>query len=177
MQIYYYSPETLFYWIVAYSVYEWIAIYLILWYAKAKNKKTPIEYYSVVPSWVPVAGDFLYTTAILLTAQLIFKQFESKISKYIKSKLLAFVLVAVAVQWIFDLTFAYFVTSMPPGFSKYINFFQRYIKEAKFGAVIADSIWIIGWLLLTVWFMNYVPLTVASLILTLSLFSWLVVKW
>jgi hypothetical protein len=177
MEIYYFSPETLFYWIVAFSIYEWFAIYLILAFSYTYNYKTPIEYYSKLPSWVPVSGDFIYTTLILITAQIIFKRFESKISKYIKSKLLAFILVAVAVQWIFDLTFAYFVMTSPPGFSKYVSFFKKYINEASFGAVISDSIWLVGWLLLTVLCMKYVPLPVATLILSLSLFAWLVVKW
>jgi hypothetical protein len=177
MEIYYFSPQTLFYWIVAYSIYEWIAIHFILEFSKAYNQKTPIIYYTKMPSWVPVIGDFIYTTVILLVAQIIFKQFESKLSKYVKSKLLAFIGIAVAVQWIFDLAFAYIVMSMSPGFSKYVSFFQSYIKEAGFGAAVSDSIWVIGWLLVTVLCMDYVPLPVACLILSLSLFMWLVVKW
>jgi hypothetical protein len=177
MEIYYFSPQTLFYWTVAYSIYEWIAIYLIIEISRINNHKTPIRYYSILPSWVPVSGDFIYTTIILITAQILFTQFESKLDEYIKSKLLAFIVILVLVQWTFDLLFAYIVMSVPSGFSKYVSFFQSYIKEVGYGAALADSIWIVGWLLLTLLCIKYVPISVGTLIIFLSLFIWLVVKW
>lgn len=176
MEIYKFSLETLLYWIVAFSIYEWITFIFIL--SISKNKfKTPIEYYRVLPSWVPVFGDFIYTTAILLTAQLALPLVTQYVKYDQKYKLAVFILLAVIIQWIYDLSFAYFITSMPAGYSKYISFFQRYIKEVGIWAAISDSIWVVGWLLLTVILMNYVSLNVATLILSLSLFLWLVVKW
>jgi len=135
-----------------------------------------VEYYKSLPSWVAVSGDFIYTTAILLTAQLVFKWIEPfvSVSAY---KLPAFLGVAVLTQWVYDLLFAQFVLTMPSGFSKYVSYFQRYIKEVTFGAAVSDSIWMLGWLLLTVLCMKYVSLPVALLILSLSLFAWLVTKW
>lgn len=176
MEVYYFSPEVLFYWIVAFSVYEWIAISTIL--ALSKNRFiTPIEYYTKVPSWVAVGGDFIYTTAILLTAQFLFKWVEPFALQSNMSKLVAFILLAIAVQWVFDLVFAQSILALPSGFSQYVAYFQKYIKEVTFGAAISDSIWMVGWLLLTILFIKYIPLHIATLILSMSLFLWLVVKW
>jgi hypothetical protein len=176
LEIYRFSPVVLFYWLVAFSVYEWIAISVIL--AFSKNRfKTPLEYYQDLPSWVAVSGDFIYTTAILLTAQLVFHWIEPYVTKIKAPKLGAFIVLIVLVQWVFDLTFAQGVLALPSSFSKYVNYFQRYIGEVTFGAAISDSIWMVGWLLLTLLFIKYVPLHIGALILSLSLFLWLVVKW
>lgn len=179
MNIYYFSPQTLFYWLVAFSIYEWVAIYIILAFSQNKYR-TPVEYYTKLPSWVSVSGDFIYSTAIFLTAQLVFKMLEQ--SKTIKmndnlTKVLVFLGIIIATQWIYDLTFAFIVMNIPNGFSKYVSFFQRYIKEVNFGAVISDSIWLVGWLFLTMILIQYVSLPYACLILTLSLFAWLVIKF
>lgn len=176
MELYRFSLQTLFYWLVAFSIYEWVAIYVILMFSK-NRLRTPVEYYKDLPSWVAVSGDFIYTTAILLTAQFIFRWIQPFVIRYSIPKLVAFIMLAVIVQWVFDLTFAQIVLRLPSGFSKYVNYFQRYIGEVTFGAAISDSIWMIGWLLLTVVFMKYVSMPLAMLILVLSLFSWLVVKW
>ena len=171
-----FSPETLFYWLVAFSVYEWMSIYVIL--AFSRNRlTTPEEYYRKLPSWVAVSGDFIYTTAIFLTAQLLFKWIAPLASRYGVNKLVAFILLAVVVQWVYDLTFAQIVLGLPSGFSKYVSYFQRYIKEVTIGAAISDSIWMVGWLLVTLVMIKYVPLHIATLISVLSLFIWLVVKW
>jgi hypothetical protein len=127
-----------------------------------------------------VSGDFIYSTAIFLTAQLIFKMLEQ--SKTIKmndnlTKVLVFIGIIIAIQWVYDLSFAFIVMNLPNGFSKYVAFFQRYIKEVNFGAVISDSIWLVGWLLLTMFIIQYVSLPYACLILTLSLFACLVIKF
>jgi len=176
MELYTFSPEALFYWLVAFSVYEWFSIAVIL--AFSKNRlSTPEEYYRKLPSWVAVSGDFIYTTAIFLTAQFLFKWVGPIAVRYAVPKLFAFILLAVAVQWVYDLTFAQTVLSLPSSFSKYVSYFQRYIKEVTFGAAISDSIWMVGWLLVTLFMMKYVPFHIATLILVLSLFSWLVVKW
>ena len=171
-----FSPETLFYWLVAFSVYEWMSIYVIL--AFSRNRlTTPEEYYRKLPSWVAVSGDFIYTTAIFLTAQLLFKWVSPIATRYGVNKLVAFILLAVVVQWVYDLTFAQIVLGLPSGFSKYVSYFQRYIKEVTIGAAISDSIWMVGWLLVTLVMIKYVPLHIATLISVLSLFIWLVVKW
>lgn len=176
MDLYTFSPQVLFYWLVAFSVYEWLSVSVIL--AFSRNRlTTPEEYYRKLPSWVAVSGDFIYTTAIFLTAQLLFKWIGPMAVRYAVPKVVAFILLAVAVQWIYDLTFAQTVLSLPSSFSKYVSYFQRYIKEVTFGAAISDSIWMVGWLLVTLFMMKYVPLHIATLILVLSLFSWLVVKW
>lgn len=171
-----FSPQTLFYWLVAFSVYEWMSIYVIL--AFSRNRlTTPEEYYRKLPSWVAVSGDFIYTTAILLTAQLLFKWVSPMAVRYGVNKWVAFILLAVLVQWFYDLTFAQTVLALPSSFSKYVSYFQRYIKEVTFGAAISDSIWMVGWLLVTFFMMKYVPVHIATLILMLSLFMWLMVKW
>ena len=173
MEIYRFSPEILLYWTVAFSIFEWIAIYTILSFSK-NRLKTPVEYYRSLPSWVAVSGDFIYTTAILLTAQFAFKWVEPYIKLY---KFPAFLGVAIVIQWMYDLVFAQFVLALASGFSQYVSYFQRYIKEVTFGAAISDSIWMVGWLLVTLFMMRYIPVHIATLILVLSLFMWLVVKW
>jgi len=176
MELYHFSLPTLLYWLVAFSIYEWIAIWIILSFSK-NRLTTPIEYYKTLPSWVAVSGDFVYTTAILLTAQLLFRWVEPYAIRFLVPKLIAFIILAVIIQWIFDIIFAKTVLSLPSNFSKYVSYFQRYIKEVSFGAAISDSIWMIGWLLLTALFIKYVPLHIAVLVLSLSAFTWLVVKW
>jgi len=173
MEIYRFSLETLLYWTVAFSIYEWIGIYIIRSFSKNKFK-TPVEYYRDLPSWVAVSGDYIYTTVIFLTAQIVFKWVDPFVAEY---KLIAFLGVAVAVQWIYDLLFAQFVLAMPSGFSKYVSYFQRYIKEVTFGAAIADSIWVTSWILVTVLCMKYISIPFAFLILFISLFAWLAIKW
>lgn len=176
MELYQFSAITLFYWLAAFSVFEWIAIWVILLFSHGRFK-TPIEYYRELPSWVAVSGDFIYTTAILLTAQLIFRWMEPFIVKMAVPKLGSFIVLMVLIQWIFDLTFAKTVLSLPSHFSKYVDFFQRYIKEATFGAAVSDSIWMVSWIAITILFMKFVPFHIAALILSLSAFIWLVVKW
>lgn len=176
MELYTFSLQTLFYWLVAFSVFEWVAIYVILMFSKNKLK-TPIEYYKDLPSWVAVSGDFIYTTAILLTTQFVFRWIQPFAVRYTISPLVTFIGLAVVVQWVFDLTFAQIVLGLPSHFSKYVDYFQRYIKEVSFGAAISDSIWIFSWLLTTVLFMKFVPIHIAAIILSLSSFIWLVVKW
>lgn len=175
MEIYRFSPHTLFYWLVSFSIFEWIAIFLIL--SIFKNSKILNDYYTKIPSWVAVSGDFIYTTAILLIAQMIFQWLEPIFSKYTRYKLPIFIVIMLITQWISDLIFALFVSTRPIGFSKYTTFFQKYIKKAKFIAVIGDTIWIASWILMTVICMKYIPLHLACLILAISLFMWLVVKW
>lgn len=177
MELYRFSLETLFYWLVAFSIYEWVTIYIIVTVSKMRGTKTPVEYYQQLPSWVAVSGDFIYSTAIFITSQLLFRWVEPIAIRYAMPKLPAFFILFLIVQWIFDLTFAQIVLHLPSTFSKYVSYFQRYIKEVTFSAAIADSIWGIGWLLFTLLLMKYVSMPIAMLILVLSLFSWLVVKW
>ena len=176
MEIYKFSPIVLFYWLTAFSVYEWAISWVIVSFSK-NRLKTPIEYYRDLPSWVAVSGDFIYTTTILLTAQFLFRWIEPYAIAWTVPKIGAFIALIVIVQWVFDLTFAQIVLSLPSNFSKYVNYFQRYIREVTFGAAISDSIWLIGWILLTILFLKYMPLHLAMFVVTLSAFVWLVVKW
>ena len=53
MELYTFSPQVLFYWLVAFSVYEWLSVSVIL--AFSRNRlTTPEEYYRKLPSWVAV---------------------------------------------------------------------------------------------------------------------------
>lgn len=176
MELYQFSAITLFYWLAAFSVFEWIAIWVILLFSQNRFK-TPIEYYRELPSWVTVSGDFIYSTVTLLTAQLIFRWIEPFVVKMAVPKLGAFIVLMILLQFIFDLIFAKSILSLPSNFSKYVEYFQRYIAEASFGAAISDSIWIFSWLIVTVLFMKFVPIHIAAIILSLSTFIWLVVKW
>lgn len=177
MELYRFSPIVLFYWLAAFSIYEWIAIWVILGFSKKKGLKTPIEYYQYLPSWVAVSGDFVYTTSILLSAQFIFRYIEPYMIGWNIPKIGLFIVLMLLVQWTFDLLFAKTVLSLPSSFSKYVAYFQSYIKEVTFGAAISDSIWMIGWILLTLFFMKFVSFHMAMLIVFLSAFVWLVTKW
>ena len=179
MELYHFSPELLFYWLVAYSVFQWLSINIILLFSNNRFN-APIEYYSKIPSIISISSDFIYSTIILITGHLIFKAFEDFkfINKYNElTKIIIFILLIIIIQWIYDLIFAYVIYKSPSKYSKYIDLFKIYIKEASFGAVIADTIWITLYLLTTLLFIKYLSLPVAALILFISLFIWLVVKY
>ena len=179
MELYYFSPELLFYWLVAFSVYEWISIYIILLFSN-KRFNAPVEYYSKFPSIIPVLSDFTYSTAILISGHILFKILENYklINDYNKiTKLFIFFLIIIAIQSTYDLIFAYFIYKMPIGYSKYIDLFKKYIKEASFGAVFVDTLWLILFLLTTQLFITYLPLPFATFILSMSIFLWIIIKY
>lgn len=169
IEIYNFSIQTLYYWLVAFSIWE--AFFIIL-FPRIYKGKSVFEYYRKLPSWIPISGDFLYSTLILIVAQFIFKYINP-----INYKIPIFVFILIVMQWIFDLIYSTIILNLPSTTSKYINFFQRYIKEVGFGAVISDSIYLLIWLLITWLLLKYVPINIATFILIFILFIWLVIGY
>jgi len=169
IEVYNFSIQTLYYWLVAFSLWE--AVFVVI-FPKINKGKSIFEYYRKLPSWIPISGDFLYSTLIFIAAQGIFGYINP-----INYKLPIFAFIFVALQWIFDLTYSSIILRLPSTTSQYINFFQRYIKEVGFGAAIGDSIYLLIWLFVTWLLLKYVPINIATFILIFMLFIWLVIGY
>lgn len=167
-----FSPQLIYYWIVAFSVWEAASIYFIL---KVFNHKTVQEYYREIPSWVTIGGDFLYSTLIFLTALALFALLQRRAPGGSGGRFanpLWFVPLFVATQWAYDLAFATIILRLPK-LTRYVDYFQRYIGEVGFGAAFSDSAYVVGWLLVTWLLIKYVPLQLATYILIAMLFVWI----
>jgi hypothetical protein len=162
-----FSLTTLFYWTVAFTILEALTILSFYRFASAK---TTAEYYRDLPKWVSVGGDYVYSTLIFLAALWVFS--------YVRlNPMFAttpwFFVVFILTQWTFDLTYATIIR-MIPAHTRYIDYFQRYIKEIKFFAALGDSLYGIVWLLI-LWFMlKYVPFKLALFILFFMIFMWII---
>jgi len=163
-----FSPQLIYYWIVAFSVWEAVSIYAIL---KVFHHETVQEYYRKIPSWVTIGGDFLYSTLIFLTALALFALVQRRAPGRFAG-LGWFALLFVATQWAYDLAFATIVLRLPK-LTRYVDYFQRYIGEVGFGAAFSDSAYLLGWLLVTWLLVKYVPLHLATYILVAMLFVWI----
>lgn len=162
-----FSLTTLFYWTVAFTILETLTI---LSFYRFANAKTTSEYYRDLPKWTSVGGDYVYSTLIFLTALWVFS-FVRKNPMF--SATPWFFVVFVATQWVFDLTYATIIQAIP-AHTRYINYFQRYIKEIGVFAAIGDTIYGISWLVI-LWFMlRYVPLKLALFILFFMLFMFII---
>ena len=173
MEIYQFQPIVLFYWLVAFAIWEWLFVSVSLKFSKSATYQ---EYYTKLPSWVPVTGDFLYSTLIFLAAQWVFPLIRPLFPLGF-SPLAIFVIGFVAVQWTFDLTYGLIVSNLPSTTSRYVDFFQRYMKEFGFLAAVGDTIYGLFWIALTWLLIKYVPLSVAVFILISAVFLWMLVKW
>lgn len=162
-----FSLTTLFYWTVAFTIVEALTILSFYRFAKAK---TTAEYYRDLPKWVSVGGDYVYSTLIFLAALWVFSYVRTN---PMFSATPWFFVVFIATQWVFDLTYATIIQAMS-AHTKYIDYFQRYIKEIGFFAALGDTIYGIIWLLI-LWFMlKYVPFNLALFILFFMIFIWII---
>lgn len=173
LPLYRFHPMILVYWTVAFAIWEWL--FVAISPRIFTNIPTYQEYYRKMPSWVPVSGDYLYSTLIFLTAQWVFPWVAPKTPTV--PPLVLFALIFVGLQWVYDLLWATLVLWLPSDTSRYIAFFQRYIRQAGFNAAIGDSIYILAWLAIAWLLLRYVPLSVALYILLAALFLWLVVRY
>jgi hypothetical protein len=161
-----FSLTTLFYWTVAFTIVEVFTIFL----AQYTTRKTIAEYYRDLPKWVSVSGDYVYSTLIFLTALWVFSYVRRNPSF---SAIPWFFVIFVITQWIFDITYATIINRLP-SYTRYIDFFQRYIREVGFIAAIYDTVYNVIWLLI-LWFMlTYVPFKLALFILFFMIFIWIV---
>jgi len=163
-----FSLQTLYYWIVAFSIWEAIAIVFIL---NVFHHKTVQEYYRRIPSWVTIGGDFLYSTLIFLTALGVYQYIP-----LVNKNVWLFVVIFIATQWVYDITFATIINRIPT-YTRYIDYFQRYIKEVSFGAAISDTVYLLGWLAVTWLLMKYVSIPIATFILVFMLFLWIIIAY
>ena len=173
VDIFQFSPQSLIAWMAAYAVLEPASFYIIL---KVSKGKTTQEYYSKFPFAILAFGDFIYSTFLLLVAQqviaLIFKQSPPK---SVIQWLLRFATFT-AVQWTGDLSYFALISQLKPT-TKYIDFFQRYGKEATLGAPIGDTVYGLAWFILAQLAITYAPLWLQITAITLFLFGTLVVSY
>jgi len=173
MDIFQFSPQSLIAWMAAYAVLEPISFYVI---PKVSKGQTTQEYYSKFPFAIVAFGDFIYSTFLLLIAQqviaLVFKQTPPK---SVVQWLLRFA-IFVAVQWTGDLSYFSIISRLKPT-TKYIDFFQRYGKDASLGAPIGDTVYGLAWFILASLALAYAPLWSQITAITLFLFGTLVVSY
>lgn len=175
LPIYTFHPQVLFYWLVAFAIWEWIFVVGGLRFATSKTFR---EYYTQLPAWVPITGDFLYSTLIFLTAQWLTPMVLAALpATFHLSPLVVFVGTFVLVQWVYDLSYAFIVSRLPSTTSRYVDYFQRYMKEFGFFAALGDTLYGLVWLAFTWILLRYVPIGAAIFILIASLFLWMVVRF
>jgi hypothetical protein len=81
-----------------------------------------------------------------------------------------------AVQWTGDLSYFALISQLKPT-TKYIDFFQRYGKDANLGAPIGDSVYGLAWFILSQLALTYAPIWLQVTAITLFLFGTLVVTY
>jgi hypothetical protein len=145
-----FSGPSLLAWTSAYALWEPVSYFLI---RALSGARTVGEYYDPVrmPVGVVFFGDYIYSTFILLVAQQVIGRLVGFGSG---SSWFAGLGLFLGVQWISDFLFYLFVSELPRGTSRYVDFFQRYTKEVGVGALIGDSLYGIVWLGLSQWILG-----------------------
>jgi len=171
--IFQFSPQSLIAWMAAYAILEPASFYII---PKVVKGQTTQEYYSKFPFAIVAFGDFIYSTFLLLIAQqvitVIFKHSPPKSAIQWLLRFATFT----AVQWTGDLSYFTLISKLKPT-TKYIDFFQRYGKEATLGAPIGDTVYGLAWFILAQLALSYAPLWSQITAITLFLFGTLVVSY
>ena len=171
--IFQFSAQSLLAWTAAYAVLEPASFYIIPMVSKGKTTQ---EYYSKFPFAILAFGDFIYSTFLFLVAQQVITLiFKTTPPKTVIQWLLRF-LTFVAVQWTGDLTYFKLISQLKPT-TKYIDFFQRYGKDANLGAPIGDSVYGLAWFILSQLTLTYAPIWLQATAITLFLFGTLVVSY
>jgi hypothetical protein len=172
VDIFQFSAQSLLAWTAAYAILEPASFYIIPAIVKGKTTQ---EYYSKFPFAILAFGDFIYSTFLFLVSQqviaLLFKTATKSAVDWIK-RFLTFV----AVQWTGDLSYFAIISQLKPT-TKYIDFFQRYGKEATLGAPIGDSVYGLAWFILSQLTIMYAPIWLQTTAITLFLFGTLVVSY
>ena len=170
-----FGPKSLIALTAAYAVIEPISYYLIPAISKSATVK---EYYNHkrVPFPIVASGDYLYSVVLFLVAQqVIGTVFSSIAPANIGGWLLRF-LTFCGVQWTGDFTW-YQIVSRLPRSTKYIDFFQRYMKEVSSWALIGDSLYGLGWFGVAQLIASYVPMWLQIAAIVMFLFLTIVVSW
>ena len=171
--IFQFSGQSLLAWTAAYAVLEPASFYII---PKVSKGKTTQEYYSKFPFAILAFGDFIYSTFLFLVSQqvigLIFKTTPPKTVVQWLQRFATFT----AVQWTGDLSYFALISQLKPT-TKYIDFFQRYGKEATLGAPIGDTVYGLAWFILSQLTLTYIPIWLQTTAISLFLFGTLVVSY
>jgi hypothetical protein len=171
--IFQFSGQSLLAWTAAYAVLEPASFYIIPMVSKGKTTQ---EYYSKFPFAILAFGDFIYSTFLFLVAQQVITLiFKTAPPKTVIQWLLRF-LTFVGVQWTGDLSYFALISQLKPT-TKYIDFFQRYGKDANLGAPIGDSVYGLAWFILSHLTITYAPIWLQTAAITLFLFGTLVVTY
>ena len=171
--IFHFSYRNLLAWIAAYTVLEPASFYII---PKVSKGLTTQEYYSKFPFAVVAFGDFIYSTFLLLIAQqVIALVFKGAAPTSVIQWLQRFA-IFILVQWTGDISYFNIISKLKPT-TKYIDFFQRYGKEATLGAPIGDTIYGLAWFTLAQLTLNYAPLWLQTAAIVLFMFGTLVVSY
>ena len=171
--IFQFSAQSLLAWTAAYAVLEPASFYIIPMVSKGKTTQ---EYYSKFPFAILAFGDFIYSTFLFLVAQQVITLiFKTTPPKSVIQWLLRFATFT-AVQWTGDLSYFALISQLKPT-TKYIDFFQRYGKEATLGAPIGDSVYGLAWFILSQLTILYAPIWLQVTAITLFLFGTLVVSY
>ena len=169
--VFQFSGSSLLAWTSAYALWEPVSYFLIRALSKAR---TVGEYYD--PARIPVGvvffGDYIYSTFILLIAQQVIGRILGSSGSWP-----AALAVFLGVQWLSDFIFYLFVTALPRGTSRYVDFFQRYTGEVGVGALVGDSLYGVVWLGLSQALMNGVPAWGQLVAIVLFLFGTLMVSY
>jgi hypothetical protein len=168
--IFQFSGPGLLAWTAVYALWEPISYFLI---RALSSARTVGEYYD--PARMPVSvvffGDFIYSTFILLMAQQVIARTVGV------GSWLAALGVFLGVQWVSDFLFYLFVTALPRGTSRYVDFFQRYTREVGVKALVGDSLYGIVWLAGSQVALTGVPAWAQLVAIVLFLFGTLMVSY
>jgi len=170
--IFQFSAQSLLAWTAAYAVLEPASFYIIPMVSKGKTTQ---EYYSKFPFAILAFGDFIYSTFLFLVSQQVIGLVFKSAAKSALDWFLRF-LTFVAVQWTGDLSYFALISQLKPT-TKYIDFFQRYGKDAGLGAPIGDSIYGLAWFILSQLTLTYIPIWFQTTAISLFLFGTLVVSY
>ena len=166
------SAQSLLAWTASYAILEPASFYIIPMVSKGKTTQ---EYYSKFPFAILAFGDFIYSTFLFLVSQQVIALVFKTAAKSALDWILRF-LTFVAVQWTGDLSYFALISQLKPT-TKYIDFFQRYGKEATLGAPIGDSVYGLAWFILAQLTLTFSPIWLQTAAISLFLFGTLVVSY
>ena len=173
--IFTFSFDNLLSWSAAYAVYEPITYFLIPYISKSK---TVAEYYN--PAKTPVSivtfGDYIYSTFLLLIAQIVITAFMGSGSP---ANIMAWMyrfFIFIIIQWVGDISFYQIITKLEPT-TKYIDFFQRYGKDVGISAPIGDSLYGVGWFILYQLMASFISTPIKMTLIVLFMFGVLIFSY
>jgi len=99
---------------------------------KIIDSKVLREWYAKYNLSAVIADVFIILIALIITRAIYYYVFD-------RFSIVNFIILAVVVQVIHDLLFSLFFSIVPRGFSKMLDTFKDYAKEASYKAILSDS--------------------------------------